>query len=246
MLGNRVLGRDGRQWAEIDTAMKRLPPESDAVDEQVLKTVGLLGMLGDQVGLRASAEIVAACVEDCGAAEHSLERLKRQSALVFRQFRDAFQIWEGSDLDLDDLVVRAEGQLPNDFSVADALQRQVPRSPLVARRHLFQKGTLRYFDVQFVDAARLILNEDVNPSGEGDGFVILTLPRTEKEADDLRGQQGIEGLAIERLGAGKPVVLVVPESSPRACLSLPVSSPLHRSFGRPPRICNPTLSRERS
>ena len=140
MLGNRVLGRDGRQWAEIDTAIKRLPPESDAVDEQVLKTVGLLGMLGDHVGLRASAEIVAACVDDGSAAERSLERLKRQSALVFRQFRDAFQIWEGSDLDLDDLVVRAEGQLPNDFSVAQVLQRQVPRTPLVARRHLFQTG----------------------------------------------------------------------------------------------------------
>ena len=213
MLGNRVLGRDGRQWAEVDTAIKRLPPESDAVDEQVLKTVGLLGMLGDQVGLRASAEIVAACVEDGGAAERSLERLKRQSTLVFRQFRDAFQIWEGSDLDLDDLVVRAEGQLPNDFSVAQMLQRQAPRTPLVARRHLFQTGTLRFFDVQFVDASRLILDEDVSPSGEGDGVVILTLPRTEQEAEGLRGQQGIEGLAIERLGAGKPVVLVIPESS---------------------------------
>ena len=112
MLGNRVLGRDGRQWAEIDTAIKRLPPESAAVDEQVLKTVGLLGMLGDQVGLRASAEIVAACVADGAAAERSLDSLKRQSALVFRQFRDAFQIWEGSGLDLDDLVLRAEGQLP--------------------------------------------------------------------------------------------------------------------------------------
>ena len=215
MLGNRVLGRDGRQWAEVDTAIKRLPPESDAVDERVLKTVGLLGMLGDQVGLRASAEIVAACVEDGGAAKRSLERLKRQSTLVFRQFRDAFQIWEGSDLDLDDLVHGAEGQLPNDFSVAQVLQRQAPRAPLVARRHLFQTGTLRFFDVQFVDASRLILDEDVNPSGEGDGVVILTLPRTEQEAEGLRGHQGIEGLAIERLGAGKPVVLVVPESSAR-------------------------------
>ena len=172
-------------------------------------------MLGDQVGLRASAETVASCVEDGSAAHRSLERLKRQSALVFRQFRDAFQIWEGSDLDLDDLVLHAEGQLPNDFSVAQVLQRQAPRTPLVARRHLFQTGTLRFFDVQFADVSRLILNEDMNPSGEGDGMVILTLPRTEQEADSLRGQQGIEGLAIERLGAGKPVVLVVPESSAR-------------------------------
>ena len=212
MLGDRVLGRDGRQWAEIDTAIRRLPPEADASDEQVLKTVGLLGMLGDQVGLRASVEIVAACVGEGGAAERALEHLKQQSVLVFRQFRDAFQVWEGSDLDLEDLVVRAEGQLPNDFSVAQALQRQAPRTPLVARRHLFQTGTLRFFDVRFVDASRL---EEANLSGDGDGVVILALPRTEQEADDLTQQQGIAGLAIERLDAGKPVVLLVPGASAR-------------------------------
>ena len=216
ILGSRVLSRDGRQWAEIDTAIRRLPPESDAVDEQVLKTVGLLGMLGEQVGLRASVEIVAACVDDGGRRRRTLlERLKQQSALVFRQFRDAFQIWEGSDLDLDDLVLRAGRQLPNDFSVAKVLQRQAQRPPLVARRHLFETGTLRYFDVLFVDAARLILGEEANLSGEGDGGVILTLPRTEREADDVRRQQGTAGLAIERVEAGKPVVLVVPETSAR-------------------------------
>ena len=213
MLGDRILGRDGRQWAEIDTAIRRLPRESDAVHEKVLKTVGLLGMLGDQVGLRASAEIVAACVGEGEATEHALERLKQQSVLVFRQFRDAYQIWEGSDLDLDDRAIRAESQLPNDFSVAQVLQRQAPRTPLVARRHLFETGTLRFFDVRFLDASRLMLGEEASLKGEGDGVVILALPRTEREADDLRQQQGIAGLAIERLGAGKPVVLVVPEAS---------------------------------
>ena len=215
MLGDRILGRDGRPWAEIDTAIRRLPRESDAVHEKVLKTVGLIGMLGDQVGLRASAEIIAASVGEDEATEHALERLKQQSVLVFRQFRDAYQIWEGSDLDLDDRAIRAESQLPNDFSVAQVLQRQAPRTPLVARRHLFETGTLRFFDVRFVDASRLMLGEEASLSGEGDGVVILALPRTEREADDLRQQQGIAGLAIERLGAGKPVVLVVPEASAR-------------------------------
>ena len=215
MLGNRVLSRDGRQWAEMETAIRRLPPESDARDERVLKTVGLLGMLGDQVGLRASAEIVTACVDDAGGAARSLERLRQQSTLVYRQFRDAFQVWEGSDLDLDDLVVRAGQQLPGTLSVPNVLQRETPRRPLVARRHLFETGTLRFFDVRFVDASTLARFEDLNPSGDGDGFVLMTLPRTEQEANDLRAEQGIAGLAIERLGSGKPVVLVVPQPSER-------------------------------
>ena len=215
LLGSRVLGRDGRQWAEVDTAVKRLPPESEVADEHVLKTVGLLGMLGDEVGLRASAEIVAACVGEGGAAERALERLKQRSVLVFRQFRDAFQIWEGSDLDLDDLILRAGGRLPGDFSVAQALQRQAPRTPLVARRHLFQTGTLRFFDVRFADASGLIRGEAAHLGGEGDGIVILALPRTPREADDVAERQGIAGLAIERLGAGKPVVLVAPTAAAR-------------------------------
>lgn len=215
MLGGRMLSRDGRQWAEIETALRRLPPDSDVVDEQVLKTVGLLGMLGDQVGLRASAEVVAACVDNPGAATGSLERLRQRSTLVYRQFRDAFQIWEGSDLDLDELVVRAEQQLPASFSVAMVLQRQAPRTPLVARRHLFKTGTLRFFNVRFVDSSPLVRLEDLNLSGDGDGVILLTLPRTEQEANDLRSEQGIAGLAIERLGSGKPVVLVVPQPSER-------------------------------
>ena len=210
MLGGRALGRDGRRWAAIETAIQRLPPESDAVDEQVLKAVGLLGMLGDRMGLRASSATVVACVDDDGAAERSLERLKQRSLLVYRQFRDAFQIWEGSDLDLEDLVLRAGRQLPNDFSVATVLQRHAPRTPLVARRHLFQTGTLRFFDVHFVEASRLIQGGELNLNGEGDGIVLLALPRTEFEGEELRGQ-GTASPALERLGEGKPVVLVVPE-----------------------------------
>ena len=215
MLGGRVLGRDGLRWAAIETAIQRLPPGSGAVDEQVLKVVGLLGMLGDRVGLRASSEIVAACVDDGGAAERSLQRLRQRSILVYRRFRDAFQIWEGSDLDLDDLVLRAGRQLPNDFSVAAVLQRHAPRNPLVARRHLFQTGTLRFFDVHFVEASTLIQGGELNVSGEGDGIVLLALPRTELEGEELREQKGNVSSALQRLGAGRPVVLVVPESSVR-------------------------------
>ena len=190
--GGLLQGRDGRQWAAIDTAIRRLPPDADAVDERVLKTVGLLGLLGDAVGLCASSAVVAACIGDEGAAARALDRLKARSALVFRQFRDAFQIWEGSDLDLDDLVLRAGRELPRDLSVAQVLQDEAPRPPLVARRHLFETGTLRYFDVRFADAARLLAGgasesgDGDGVRGDGDGVVILALPRTAAEAEDLR------------------------------------------------------------
>ena len=144
LLGARLLSRDGRQWAEIEAALRRLPPESDAADERILKTVGLLGMLGERVGLRASAEIVGACLGAGGVeTAAALDRLRARSLVVHRQYRGAFQLWEGSDLDLDALARQAEQQLPADFSVAEVLGRQAARAPIVARRHLFETGTLR-------------------------------------------------------------------------------------------------------
>ena len=214
-LGSRLFGREGRGWAEIDGALRRLPRTATATDEEIVKTVGLLSMLGDQVGLRASADIVAACVGDREATENALGRLKTQSVFVYRQFRDAFQIWEGSDLDLDDLIAVAAQRLPADISMAAVLQRLAPQSPLVARRHLYVTGTFRYFDIRFVDAAQLLRQEDPTLDGDGDGAILLVLPRTEQEARDLQTRRERVSQALSRCASGKPVVLVAPPASTR-------------------------------
>ena len=210
ILGSRLLNRDGRQWVEIDAVIRRLPAESSEIDERVIKAIGLLGMLGDQVGLRASEETLVACLGDVAATRHSLERLKKQSLIVFRQYRDAYQVWEGSDLDLDDLMVSAAKQLPSDFSAAAVLRRQTPHRPLVARRHLFSTGTLRYFDVHFADASSLLCQEALELPGNGDGVVLLIVPRTEREASEVLRQQQPSLFGMSRYELGRPTVAVTP------------------------------------
>ena len=89
---------------------------------------------------------------------HGVADLYAESVFVYRQFRDSYRIWEGSDLDLDALIAEAVQRLPADTSVAAVLQRSAPRAPLVARRHLYETGAFRCFDVRFVDAERLFLH----------------------------------------------------------------------------------------
>ena len=213
ILGDRLFSRAGRDWADVDGALRRCAAAGAEIDERTVKTVGLLGMLGDQVGLRASTDVVAACIGD--DAGDALDRLKARSILVYRQFRDAYRIWEGSDLDLDDLIAAAVQQMPADASVAATLERLAPREPLVARRHLYRTGTSRYFDVRFVDAAQLLRQETPTLDGEGDGAVLLALPGTEREAQDLRAQPAAWSLAAARHADGKPVVLVTPPATIR-------------------------------
>ena len=215
ILGSRLLNRDGRQWAELDAVIRRLPAESSAIDERVLKVIGLLGMLGDQVGVRASQETLAACIGDAAATRQSLERLKKQSLIVFRQYRDAYQVWEGSDLDLDDLMMSAATQLPSDFSAAAVLRRQAQHRPLVARRHFFETGTFRYFDVHYADASSLLRQEPVELPGSGDGVVLLTVPRTEREASEVLNQQQTALFGMNRYENRRPVIVVAPRAPGR-------------------------------
>jgi hypothetical protein len=215
-LGASMFGRDGKLWAEIDGALRRLPPDAEPVDAKVVKTVGLLAMLGRHVGLDASAGVLTATAsagEDVSAA---LDRLQRSSLLVYRKFRDAYQLWEGSDLDVEELVKEARDQLAPEQSLASLLTRLVPPRPLVARRHLFHTGTLRYFDVGVVDGqtmeghAEVIRAEAVK--GGVDGALFYVLPTSDAERTQLRKNYA-EGI-LGGQGVGRiPVVVAIPAST---------------------------------
>ena len=186
-LGAQLYGHDGRVWAEIDTALRRLPKDANEIDARLLKTIGLLGAVGEQGGLRASRPLIELCVQapkkDVGAA---LERLESSSAIVYRKYRDAFHIWEGSDLDLESLLRGAFEQTETRSGLAQRLSQLAPPRPIVARRHLFKTGTLRYFEVRFAEADS-VEDEMKGPTDDGaDGAVLIALPRAGGDCRNLR------------------------------------------------------------
>jgi len=216
-LGNRLFGQDGRYWAEIDTALRRLPPDAELVDAKIIKVSGMLSMLGDYVGLRPSAAILMHALADEEDVPKAVERLRASSVVVYRKFRDAYQIWEGSDLDVDQLAQDAVGQLPPDHSLAAYLMRLVPPRPLIARRHLFHTGTLRYFEVRFVDAEHLeehhdaALVESLLKAGS-DGVIFLVLPKSDdarRRLDERLADQAI----FKTLPQEIPIVVGLPSST---------------------------------
>ena len=185
-LGSRLFSQDGRSWSEVETALRRLPADADGTDTSTIKTIGLLNILGDQVGLRASEQMLRMCLAPDATVAASVERLGQSSSLIYRHFRDAYQVWEGSDLDLQQLVNSAEDQLSPDLSVASVLQRTSVLQPIVARRHLFETGTLRYFGVRYVEASELLAQQPQPSDDAADGTIFLTLPRSDDEAHSLR------------------------------------------------------------
>ena len=182
--GGRLYSNQSRVWAQMDTALHRLPADTKPVDVRIIKAVGLLGLLGEAAGLNASLRVIHASVwfgnEATGKTREALERLQRASILIFRKFKNAYALWDGSDLDLDDLIEKARVDTTPYANLATRLVRIAPPRPLVARRHFHETGTFRYFEVRYADE-RLVLEdcEFVPEDCGADGVLWIVLPTSE-------------------------------------------------------------------
>ncbi len=139
-----------RRWAEVVTAVDRL---GDAPDAQVsmLKTIGLLNIIGSRGGLKASKALLETCAATAAAASRSISALAGKSIIVFRRYNGEYRVWQGSDFDLEDALRGAKDAVGR-FSLARELNRLDSILPVVARRHTIDSGALRYFQPLFVDA----------------------------------------------------------------------------------------------
>ena len=146
-----------RRWAEVASALDRLG-DAPALEIELLKTIGIFNIIGNQGGLRASAETLYACLIEEGAEDRSredvlaaVEMLQSKSLINFRRFNSEFRVWQGSDFDFE-TALRAELQKVGFLDVSSILNERRPLGRIVARRYSAETGSLRYFESIFVSS----------------------------------------------------------------------------------------------
>ncbi len=170
-LGPSLFGRaHGRRWAEVAALRERLPDVA-LLTADVLTVIGLLGALGQQRGLRAGREHLSFALRDtthdAGVTE-ILALLTDKRFIVYRTYRQSYVLWEGSDLDLDNLIEAARRIIGDQTSLVRLLQQQVAPTPLIAHRHSYRTGSLRHFSVRFCDAVDLPNDNLFPPTSDGE------------------------------------------------------------------------------
>jgi len=178
----------GKRWAEIEDALDRLPPDAGRLEAAVIKSIGLLGLLGDQRNLKASSALVTYALADGNHVrekdvEHALDRLSSWGIVLYRRHKEAYGLWEGSDIDLDERFQKGLDQIDRSASLATLLQRRLQLRPYVAKRHLHQTGTLRYFAPWIVDIQGIgsVLQR---PLDGADGAVFFVLGNGESSPNE--------------------------------------------------------------
>ncbi len=139
-----------RRWVEVVTALERL---GDAPEDEIylLKTIGILNIIGGRGGLKASNPILQTCLGNKKRAKTAAQSLEGKSIVNYRKFNSEYRVWQGSDFDLEAALQEETNNVGN-FSLADELNASKALLPVVARKYTIQNGTLRYFTPVFVDA----------------------------------------------------------------------------------------------
>jgi hypothetical protein len=172
-----ALSIGGSRWREIHERVREAA-NLDEADLAVLKTVGLLNLMGNALGLRASADLVAFALSDPASSADAqwrgrLEDLESRGFLTFRSFADEYRLWQGSDVDLRGRVADAREQLRS-TNAADLLVRLQSDNPIIAARHSQEVGMLRYFAVSYTDDGSKA-TPSLPKSDPADGLVVYHL-----------------------------------------------------------------------
>ncbi len=186
-----------------------LSSKDDLTDEDrdTLKTIALLSSLGTQCPLRATKPLVSLALHPARIDE-SLEKLKRRSIVVYRKFNETFALWNGSDVDLEDCEKRADAELgKTGFSLAETLGKFLPPEPIVAKRHSFETGSLRFFKTCYADRPADLEQVSRQDCGTASGLLVVCLPERRSEVDTFLEE-------AKRLSAGDPSLLF---AVPREC-----------------------------
>ena len=210
--------REGAKWAEIESAIERLPDPSP-ITVKLIKTIALLGIVGEgSVNLKASKALLRYALDDgtetfrnevdesVESFESALAMLEQRSIAIYRRYNDAYALWEGSDIDIEARLREAAAHLDPNLRLPTTLSTLMQPQSLIARRHLFVTGTLRYFAVRYTDLEGFDADLQMS-SDDTDGLVLYTLPASELEAEQLI-KKATEASVADR----EEVLIAIPKS----------------------------------
>ncbi|NLD28063.1 MAG: hypothetical protein GX659_04565 [Myxococcales bacterium] len=171
-----------QRWSEINSRIQDLKH----VDQDklcALKTIGILNLISTTGLMRASKQMVINALVDSptSAKENDrwsivLETMEKDGLVVWRRQIDELRLWEGSDFNIEQHLVEELSKIKS--SVADLLNEYYSLKPVIAQRHSYQTGTLRFFERRFFDDLDK-LKDASRSSVDSDGLIAYWLGNVE-------------------------------------------------------------------
>ncbi|MBS0016864.1 MAG: hypothetical protein KFF72_10980 [Arthrospira sp. SH-MAG29] len=158
-----------QRWIEVQGLINDVAKTLDADSLRVLKTIGTLNIVTTTGALKATRSLVSLAlsnsVQESENWQRAIDNLLQKGIVTYRRQVDELRIWEGSDFNVDSAV--ADYLAKQRSPLVELLSEIRPMEPLVAQRHSYLTGTLRYFERRYLDESTNLsklscLNEDAD------------------------------------------------------------------------------------
>ncbi len=172
MGGSMAFRPEFQRWVEVKNRIDEAK-NFDYREQKVLKTIGILNLLFSSGSLRASKESVILSLlnnpgDDKKTWSETIQQLIDKGIIIWRRQADELRLWEGSDFNIDAHV--AEQISKSETSIANLLNQYYPLKRVVAQRHSYITGTVRYFGQRFFDNEHDLIDY-CNKNGSSDGLI---------------------------------------------------------------------------
>jgi energy-coupling factor transporter ATP-binding protein EcfA2 len=201
-----LASNDSHRWAQAADAIERCEARGGtALHITLAKAIAAIDLFRNGSGLAADRDTLIGCVPSVseGQVSAALDDLAKWSVAIFRKHVGAWSVYAGSDFDIDAAVTKISAQ--GTFLDLAKLSHLAGLQPVLAKRHYYQTGTMRWFQTELslldqvdkliakpTDAAgRFIL---VIPDGVESRREALSLCRTLSE----RGSDKLLGIGFPR------------------------------------------------
>ncbi|MDA9606074.1 hypothetical protein N9S36_00845 [bacterium] len=185
-----IVSNIGQAWSEAADSIRRAESLDDKEVIKVAKCISLIDLFGKNISLFPSKEILSNCLDiSQNKLTKILKDLENKKIIVFRKFKNAYALFSGSDIDLDELTELNKSKIKDDY---DIILSQLPQlQPIVAKKHFHETGTQRIYQrfclvlTNIKKAVEEIVRLDISPASAG-AFIFLckTKEDSQKDFDD--------------------------------------------------------------
>ena len=151
--------KDVDSWGKIKAtrnfAKSTLEPsneEQDALFNQLIVSIGLLSLLGEEVNLVSNIETLLFLNpgNTNGVIQAAIETLKNRHVISYRAVNDSYALWHGSTIDVSDRIQVLLDEEYRDYNLAEELNQFFPHEPMVARRVFVETGAFRTAEWKYI------------------------------------------------------------------------------------------------
>lgn len=183
-----VTSNDGKGWLEACDAIQRASQKGSPLHVVITKLVALLTVFGFHNHLHATREFVTSYLSRRTWSEsevsEALQELESWTVLIFRQKHNALFIFQGSDIDINALLLETVESLSSGIDWTATCKLNLP---VLATSHYHKTGTMRWANTLIVDKVDAITHEVLNNKQlSGSSFLTFVLLARKSDVTKLK------------------------------------------------------------